>query len=1012
AANAYFTSTAGSYGFGIAGIDASGYDFLRLSFGYRKESANTNAAFALEYSTDGSTWTPVSVTLPATNAATGWYLIENVELPSAAVSATLSLRWVKSGNVAMRLDDVKLQGVTTAVAFVPGYENLAVAGTSQAVTGLTDNATYYFRVRAEGAGGCPSANSTTASVTTIEAVGGPQTIDFPGIGDQVATNVVVLSATASSGLAVSFAVSSGPAVLDEDGVTLSFTGAGAVSVVASQAGGGGWDPAVPATNTFAVTKAVASVTLNDLAQAYDGTARSVTATTVPAGLTVDVAYAGGATPPTAPGSYEVIGTVAEARYQGAATNTLTVSVAAPVSFASAASGLSAVELSFAPNAAGNAVVVVANATGTFGEPSGTPTVGETLAGGTVLYVGTASPQTHADLDSCTPYYYKAWSYVDGYYSSGLADDASTTAPDAPAGLSAVPDYTSFSASWAAVAGAAGYRLDVSTSATFGTAGAGGSLYKADFEDASKSSYVPGTVTNRGIVWYFNDAVVGGTSTDRKNGSYSVRIRSNETANAGYVQMNVDTNMGLSSVTLQYGVYGSDGASTGRVEYSTTSGSSWTSLGTFVANSTNLQTFAATNVNVTGNVRVRVVKTSGAGSNRMNVDDITLYPYAPETPSFVSGYENLAVAGTNQIVSGLAEGATYYFRVRAEGASCTSADSDVASTTTLEHLRPEISQAAVNVRENGEGRFFVRLNKDPGTNVVVAIARSAGDAGLSIQDGATRNFKSSNWSSWQTVTLAEAADEDAVAETATFQVSMGGADDQFVEATALDDDAGENLALAAGGSAISASVAYARPEQLIDGVHASSVNYGFVVCTSVPPGTITLDLKALTTVSRVRLLTWDWVCLLHRYTIESSTDGSNWTTLIDATGADHHGWDDWAVADVALRYLRFTGESTTQNRDSLSVAELEVYGTRDLSGLPQPALSASALNVREDGEGRFFLRLDKAPEGVVTVNVERDSGDENISIVGGATRTFKASNWDQWQAVNLAAADDADADGET
>ena len=46
------------------------------------------------------------------------------------------------------------------------------------------------------------------------------------------------------------------------------------------------------------------------------------------------------------------------------------------------------------------------------------------------------------------------------------------------------------------------------------------------------------------------------------------------------------------------------------------------------------------------------------------------------------------------------------------------------------------------------------------------------------------------------------------------------------------------------------------EQLIDGVHASSVNYGFVVCTSVPPGTITLDLKVISTVSRVRILTWD------------------------------------------------------------------------------------------------------------------------------------------------------------
>ena len=898
-------------------------------------------------------------------------------------------------------------------SFVAGYENLAIAGTSQLVEGLDDNTTYYFRVRAEGEGGCPSANSTTASVTTPEAVGGPQTIDFPAIADKLTTNVVVLSATASSGLDVSFAVFSGPAVLGEDGVTLTFTGAGEVSVVASQAGGGGWDPAVPVTNTFAVTKVAATVTLDGLAQAYDGTARSVTATTVPEGLTVDVTYAGGATPPTDPGQYEVVGTIVDDLYQGATTNTLTVSVAAPASFAGVSAGMDAVELSFAPNAAGNAVVIVANATGTFGEPSGTPTVGETLAGGTVLYVGTASPQTHADLQSCTPYYYQAWSYVDGFYSTGLADDASTDAPDAPTGLSAAPDYTSFVASWDAAAGATGYRLDVSTEADFATGGGAGSVYVADFEDASKTSYGSGNVTLNGISWNLNEAVIGDLANDRKNGLKSARVRSNETVNAsGILSMNEDLATGLSSITFVHGKYGTDADTTGRVEYSVNGGSSWVSAGTFTANSTNLTPFSATNLNVTGNVRVRIVKTSGT-TTRFNVDDVKLYPYDPPTPSFVTGYENLAVAGTSQVVSGLAEGATYYFRVRTEGDNCTSADSAVASVATLEHLRPEISQAAVNVREGGEGRFFVRLNKDPGTDVVVAIARSAGDASLTVQDGATRNFKSSNWSSWQTVTLAAPADDaDVDGETATFQVSMSGADDQFVEATALDDDFTNNLALASGGSAISASYAYSRPEQLIDGVHASSVNYGFVVCTSVPPGTITLDLKVISTVSRVRVLTWDWVRLVHRYAIESSTDGSNWTTLIDATGADHHGWDDWAVANVALRYLRFTGESTTQNRDALSVAELEVYGTRDLSGLPQPVLSASALNVREDGEGRFFLRLDKAPEGIVTVNVERNSGDEDLSIVGGATRTFKASNWDQWQAVTLTAAADADADGET
>ncbi|HPT17401.1 MAG TPA: discoidin domain-containing protein, partial [Kiritimatiellia bacterium] len=401
-------------------------------------------------------------------------------------------------------------------------------------------------------------------------------------------------------------------------------------------------------------------------------------------------------------------------------------------------------------------------------------------------------------------------------------------------------------------------------------------------------------------------------------------------------------------------------------------------------------------------------------NQLTTNEVALSATASSglTVSFAVGSGPANIAGTTLTFTGA--GSVSIVASQAGNAAYNAAP-DVTNTfdVTEPDLAVVLSQAAVNVREAGEGRFFVRLNKDPGAEVAVAVGRSAGDASLTVQDGATRTFKSANWSSWQTVTLAAPADDaDVDGETATFQVAMSGAADQFVEATTLDDDFTNNLALASGGSEISASYAYSRPEQLIDGVHVVNTNYGYAVCTSVPPGTITLDLKATATVSRVRILTWDWVRLVHRYTIESSTNGVDWTTLIDATAADHHGWDDWAVADVALRYLRFTGESTTQSRDALSVAELEVYGTRDLSGLPQVELLKTSVNVREAGEGRFFLRLDKAPEGLVTVSVARDSGDAGLAIQGGAIRTFKASNWSTWQAVTLTNAADADADGET
>jgi hypothetical protein len=83
-----------------------------------------------------------------------------------------------------------------------------------------------------------------------------------------------------------------------------------------------------ATGTLTIAKAAAAVELGSLSQTYDGTPRSATATTDPAGLIVDFTYDGSATAPTAAGSYAVTGTVNEANWQGSASGTLTIEKAA------------------------------------------------------------------------------------------------------------------------------------------------------------------------------------------------------------------------------------------------------------------------------------------------------------------------------------------------------------------------------------------------------------------------------------------------------------------------------------------------------------------------------------------------------------------------------------------------------------------------------------------------------------------------------------------------------------
>ena len=331
------------------------------------------------------------------------------------------------------------------------------------------------------------------------------------------------------------------------------------------------------------------------------------------------------------------------------------------------------------------------------------------------------------------------------------------------------------------------------------------------------------------------------------------------------------------------------------------------------------------------------------------------------------------------------------------------------TVTVAAARLEVSRAEANVREGGEGRFFVRLASAPAGSVVVTVARVEGDTNLTVKSGAVRAFKPANWDAWQAVVLAAGTDGNDANETATFRISAPGYEDTLVTAAVLDDDIGENLALPASGNTLTGSKAY-QLAQVVDGVHTSNANYGYTIWTSDPPGTMLLDLKRPTQLTQVRLLNWDWTYRVNRYRLEASADGTTWTDLAeDAHETDRQGWDDWAVNGDPVRFVRFTGLSGSANQ-CVVISELEVYGTPE--PLPVLEVSKTAVNVREQGEGRFFVRLAAAPLANVTVTVAHSGGDTNLTVTGGAVRVFKPSNWDVWQAVVLAAGTDANADSET
>lgn len=170
-----------------------------------------------------------------------------------------------------------------------------------------------------------------------------------------------------------------------------------------------------------VNKATASVNITNTSQTYDGNPKSVTTSTTPAGLTVNVTYNGSSTAPSNAGSYPVVATISDANYQGSASGTLTIGKATAtltlsglsatynasaqsVTVTTTPPGLTVVNVTYngssaAPTNAGSYPVsatltnqnYTGSASGTFVIARATPTV--TVTGGTFTYDGNSHPAT-------------------------------------------------------------------------------------------------------------------------------------------------------------------------------------------------------------------------------------------------------------------------------------------------------------------------------------------------------------------------------------------------------------------------------------------------------------------------------------------------------------------------------------------------------------------------------------------------------------------------------------------
>ncbi|CAN5842588.1 hypothetical protein BH11BAC4_BH11BAC4_24760 [soil metagenome] len=138
-----------------------------------------------------------------------------------------------------------------------------------------------------------------------------------------------------------------------------------------------------------------------------------------------------------------------------------------------------------------------------------------------------------------------------------------------------------------------------------------------FETGAKTSYTAADISLTSGTWNLNDALLGNSASDRKNGTQSARVR-----NSGKLTMKFDNANGAATVSILHALYGTDASSTWQLWYSTNGGSSYIQAGSTITTSSSTLTTASFTLNISGNIRFEIRKTD-ASTNRINFDDFSI-----------------------------------------------------------------------------------------------------------------------------------------------------------------------------------------------------------------------------------------------------------------------------------------------------------------------------------------------------------------------------------------------------
>ena len=161
-----------------------------------------------------------------------------------------------------------------------------------------------------------------------------------------------------------------------------------------------------------------------------------------------------------------------------------------------------------------------------------------------------------------------------------------------------------------------------------------------FESGTKADYVAADLALATGSWNLDDALIGNSSSDRKNGNASVRIQNN-----GTLTMKFNVTTGASVVSLFYASYGADPASSFELWASVNGGLNWIKAAGPINVSTTTMTKISVGMNYYGNVRFQLRKTGGG---QLNIDDFNIL----SNSSVATKDDNMGLGNPDNAVSSI------------------------------------------------------------------------------------------------------------------------------------------------------------------------------------------------------------------------------------------------------------------------------------------------------------------------------------------------------------------------